>query len=115
MISPPLGCNTWPVMYCESADAKNRKQVAHSHGSPTRPSGVSLPNFLTLSAGNVAGMSGVQMGPGATAFTRIPSLASEPDSDRVAFWFDDLAGEIASAQGAGPFSWTCPISWNYWP
>jgi hypothetical protein len=38
---------------------------------------VSVPNFSTFSENWVAGCSGVQIGPGATAFTRIPR---EPSS-----------------------------------
>src|SRR6266496_5118761 len=39
---------------------------------PARPSGTFLPKFSTLSSGIVDGMSGVQIGPGATLFTRMP-------------------------------------------
>ena len=35
-----------------------------------------MPNLATLSAGKLAEMSGVQIGPGATAFTLIPLPAS---------------------------------------
>jgi hypothetical protein len=35
--------------------------------------------LVTLSTGIVAGMRGVQIGPGATAFTRIPRSASSCD------------------------------------
>jgi hypothetical protein len=38
--------------------------------------GTSLPKEATLSSGMVAGMSGVQIGPGATALTRMPCLIS---------------------------------------
>ena len=37
---------------------------------------MSLPKLSTLSGGMVEGISGVQIGPGATAFTRIPLLPS---------------------------------------
>lgn len=36
------------------------------------PSAVSSPKFFTFSAGIVAGINGVQMGPGATLLARIP-------------------------------------------
>jgi hypothetical protein len=51
-------------------------EPAHSHGLPARPSGVSVPKLATLSAGKVEGISGVQIGPGATELTRMPSSAS---------------------------------------
>jgi len=54
----------------ESSEARNTKQVATSSGSPARPKGVSEPNVATSLAGKVEGISGVQIGPGATAFTR---------------------------------------------
>src|SRR5688572_33032208 len=82
-ISPPFGCKTWPVMYEESSLARNTKQVATSAGSPARPSGTSDPNFSTFFPGNVAGISGVQIGAGATAFTRIFRLTKECANDRV--------------------------------
>jgi len=50
---------------------------------PGLPSVVSLPNDATLSAGNVDGISGVQIGPGATALTRIPRSAKAFDKERV--------------------------------
>src|SRR3954469_14658643 len=49
---------------------------ASSAGWPGRPSGVSEPNCSTFSGGMVAGISGVQIGPGATLLTRIPRLPS---------------------------------------
>ena len=54
-----------------------------AHGSPALPSGLSEPKVATSSAGKVAGIKGVQIGPGATAFTRILSSASCPASERV--------------------------------
>src|SRR5215218_4857315 len=45
---------------------------ASSAGCPARPSGVSSPKLATFSSGMVAGISGVQIGPGATLLTRIP-------------------------------------------
>src|SRR5216110_2311461 len=53
---------------------------------PTRRSsdlGVSEPNIDTSLAGKVDGISGVQIGPGATAFTRIFLSARAWDKERV--------------------------------
>jgi hypothetical protein len=74
---------TWPVMYVDALLARKTYAPAHSHGSPARPSGTSLPKLFTFSGGKVAGMSGVQIGHGATAFTRMFFFASMPLSDRV--------------------------------
>ena len=46
-----------------------------SSGWPGRPMRTSLPNWATFSSGMVAGISGVQTGPGATALTRMPGQA----------------------------------------
>src|SRR4051794_4453054 len=80
---PPLGWSTWPAMYDESSEARNRKHFATSCGCPGRFIGTSLPKVSTFSAGNVDGIKGVQIGPGATALTRIPFSISAIDSDRV--------------------------------
>ena len=53
-------------------EARNIKAGATSAGWPARPSGVSEPNVVRSSPSLVAGCSGVQIGPGATAFTLIP-------------------------------------------
>src|SRR4051794_36079772 len=45
---------------------------ANSRGCPARPNGVSAPKLFTFSGGMVEGINGVQIGPGATAFTRMP-------------------------------------------
>ena len=57
--------------------------AATSSGCPGRFIGVSLPNISTFSAGYDAGISGVQIGPGATAFTRMPRPTIEFESARV--------------------------------
>jgi hypothetical protein len=44
---------------------------------------VSVPNSSTLSGGNVEGISGVPIGPGATPFTRMPFPATLLDRARV--------------------------------
>jgi hypothetical protein len=49
---------------------------ASSPGWPARPSGVSLPKLFTLPDGMVEGIKGVQIGPGATAFTLMPLLSN---------------------------------------
>src|SRR5947209_8665990 len=82
-ISPPLGWRICPEMYEESSEARKTKQVATSSGWPGRPIGTSWPNFATLSGGNVEGIKGVQIGPGATPLTRMPRLTSDWDSERV--------------------------------
>ena len=57
-IVPPFGCKIWPVMYEES-------------------------NVSTSSGEKVDGINGVQIGPGATPFTRILLSASACESERV--------------------------------
>jgi hypothetical protein len=57
--------------------AKKTKQVAISLGCEGLPMGAV--NCLMASSFMVAGMSGVQTGPGATALTRMP---------RPTYWFD---------------------------
>ena len=44
---------------------------------------VSLPNVSTCSAEKDAGIKGVQIGPGATPFTLIPSFINDCESDLV--------------------------------
>lgn len=69
-MTPPLGCKLCPEMKLLSALAKNTKQVATSLGCPGRPIG--LVNSFCAFSFMVAGMSGVQIGPGQTALTRMP-------------------------------------------
>src|SRR4029079_6448935 len=71
-------------MYMVSSQARNKKAGATSFGWPGRPIGVSLPNS-GMSSGFCPpnGLSGVQMGPGATAFTRMPFLTRFFESERV--------------------------------
>ena len=45
-----------------------------------------MPKFFTASSGIVEGMRGVQMGPGATAFTRMPLSANIWARPPVKFW-----------------------------
>jgi hypothetical protein len=45
--------------------------------------GVFFPNSSSFSPSKVAGISGVQIGPGATPFTRMPRSTSARDSERV--------------------------------
>src|SRR5690606_18825235 len=72
---PPVTGRTAPETYEDSREARYTYAPASSAGCPARPSGVSEPNFSTFSSPQpVAGMSGVQIGPGATAFTRMPFL-----------------------------------------
>ena len=58
-------------------------QGATSFGCPGRFIGVFAPNCFTSSAEKVDGINGVQIGPGATPLTRMPSPASFCASDRV--------------------------------
>src|SRR5690606_12195002 len=81
--SPPLGCSTCPVMYEASLLARKTKQGATSAGWPALPMGASVPNSATCLGLKVEGISGVQMGPGATAFTRIPFFINAAESERV--------------------------------
>src|SRR5215207_9972612 len=73
-VRPPVTPITSPVMYEASGDARNTNAGASSRGCAGQPKSVSAPNFRAFSAGIVEGISGVQTGPGATAFTRIPCL-----------------------------------------
>ncbi|MNT39841.1 hypothetical protein D3C72_1761200 [compost metagenome] len=59
-------------MKLESSLARNRKLGATSFGIPARFIGESLPNSEFFFGLNDDAISGVQIGPGATAFTRIP-------------------------------------------
>jgi hypothetical protein len=70
-------------MYEESSLARNRYDGATSAVSPARFNGTSLPKLATSFALKLAGINGVQIGPGATPFTRIPFSASADDSERV--------------------------------
>ena len=73
-ITPPLGWSVWPDIMALSGFAKNTKQVAISLGCPGRPIGDV--NWSCASLFIVAGTSGVQTGPGATALTRMPLLTN---------------------------------------
>ena len=66
-------------------EARKTNAVATSAGCPARPSGVSSPNDAILSSGIVAGISGVQIGPGATELTRMPFSATDCARPRVKF------------------------------
>jgi hypothetical protein len=69
-------------MKLESALAKNTKQVATSLGCPALPMGVEW-NPSKSSLVIVDTTNGVQMGPGATALTRMPLPQSWLDRERV--------------------------------
>jgi len=64
--------------------------VANSAGWPARFIGTCFPKFVTASSGMVEGISGVQIGPGATALTRMPLPASIWASPPVKFWIAPL-------------------------
>ena len=69
------------MMKLESWEAKKTKQVATSAGCPGRPIGEV--NCSWAEDGMVAGMSGVQIGPGQTVLTRMPLLSCWLDKARV--------------------------------
>src|SRR4051794_28090678 len=64
---------------------RSQKNVARRdlHRLSGRFRGTSVPKSATLSGGKVEGINGVHMGPGATAFTRIPFSATALASERV--------------------------------
>ncbi len=63
------------------------------------------PNFAAFSAGIVEGMSGVQIGPGATAFTRMPSGASNCARPLVKLAIAPFVAAYASNCGDGSSAW----------
>lgn len=80
-MTPPLAWMTCPDNWKESVDARNTTQVAISEGWPGRPMG--LVNCLIASVDMVEGIRGVQTGPGATAFTRMPLATNWLERPRV--------------------------------
>src|SRR5690606_40435491 len=68
----PISRTVPETKLASDVEARKTNAGATSAGCPARPSGVSCPNFSIFSSGWVAGCSGVQIGPGATAFTRMP-------------------------------------------
>src|SRR5947209_4641459 len=74
--TPPITGRTRPVMYEPvTGDARKTYAGATSSGCAGRRNAVLLPNSLIFSPGRSAGFSGVHVGPGATAFTRMPRSA----------------------------------------
>ena len=69
-------------MYEARSLDRNRKAFAMSSGSPILPAGILLISGCIIWSGNLATMS-VRMIPGATALTRILSLASSLARDFV--------------------------------
>src|SRR5438128_821001 len=63
-------------MKLPSSDARSTYTGASSRGCAGRPTGVSDGETAVFSGGGELGSMGVQTGPGATAFTRMPSGAS---------------------------------------
>lgn len=55
--------------------AKYTYAGANSYGCPGLPKGVFLPNSSNLSGEKLAGINGVQIGPGATPLTLMPCSA----------------------------------------
>src|SRR5690606_18634338 len=75
---------------------------AISAGWAARLSGVFWPK---LSTSMVEGMSGVQTGPGATAFTRMPRSASSCESPFVKLAIAALLAAECSRWGLGWYAW----------
>ena len=82
-IVPPFTWITWPVIYLESSLAKYRYAGASSNGWPALFKGVSVPKISTSWALKEEGIKGVQIGPGATALTRIFWSARDNARDLV--------------------------------
>src|SRR5947209_19887281 len=78
---------------------------ASSAGCPARPRATSLPKAFTFSFGMVAGIRGVQIGPGATQFARIPFLPSIWASPPVKFWIAALVIAYGRSCGLGVSAW----------
>src|SRR5687768_14584191 len=75
-VKPPSTTRHWPVMYEAAGIARNATAAATSDGSPTLPRGV-RERILSRRSGSLStgSVSGVRMYHGATALTRMPSLA----------------------------------------
>jgi hypothetical protein len=80
-ITPPLGCKLCPLINPLSLPARNTKQAATSLGCPGLPIG--LVNSFCAWSLMVAGISGVQIGPGHTQFARMPLPTCWLDRARV--------------------------------
>src|SRR3954454_8237560 len=94
VVSPPNRVRTSPVMYDESIfDAKNTYAGATSSGCPGRDIGVSAPCFAAFFAGLSTTLSGVQIGPGETAFTRIFRSTRFWARDLVNAWMAPFVAE----------------------
>src|SRR5436190_3407290 len=74
---------------------------ASSAGWPARFIGTDLPNSATVLAGIVDGISGVQIGPGATQFARIPFSARIWARFPVKFWMAAFVAAYGSSVGRG--------------
>ncbi len=74
--TPPVTATVAPAMQLAWSDASNTYAGASSAGCPGRWNGTCLPNSQARSMSSVQGMSGVQTGPGATQFTRMPLSSS---------------------------------------
>lgn len=74
---PPVLAKTSPLVKGDSAEASSTYNGAIPAGWPGRPRGVWEPKSGSFSGGwPPEGWSGVQYGPGATAFTLMPLLLS---------------------------------------
>src|SRR5215813_8887061 len=72
---PPSTANTAPVTYEASSEARKAAAAASSSGLARRPIGIAAPNLRISSSVITDPSIGVAVGPGAIAFTLIPSAA----------------------------------------
>src|SRR3954464_2381787 len=83
-VLPPSTLRTWPVMYDASSDAMKTIALASSSERPRRAIGTVVTRAALFSGVPVNRVNmPVSVGPGATAFTRIPDFASSSATDLV--------------------------------
>src|SRR6185295_8690414 len=81
---PPSTLRMWPLINEASSDAMKTIALASSSVRPRRPMGTVVTRAALLSGVPVKRVNMlVSVGPGATAFTRIPDLASSSATDLV--------------------------------
>ncbi len=83
--------------------ARKMQEGAHASGRPARPIGAEPPRLAVRPSSKLAGISGVRIGPGATAFTRILfAFQSDCDSKRVSA---TIAPSVAAWSGSSALPW----------
>src|SRR6478752_483876 len=83
-VLPPSTLRTWPVMNDASSEAMKTIALASSAERPRRPIGTVVTRAALFSGVPVKRVNiPVSVGPGATALTRIPDLASSRATDLV--------------------------------